>query len=179
MDYVNAISHFYQNIQVVCFGDPNIYENLQRVPEGALPSKNELDANILQYLKQQHILELSEQCQVKIISGFTSNALGVTYLYDSEDVDQINLLGSLLTTAPTTEYPDGITTDYATRSVVMPLMGNAVNPKIYRPHTHFQLRRVAYDGAVFKLTWLKRFNEKRDYINSSCNTVEEVLAVTL
>ena len=43
MDYVTAIGIGFPGIQVECFGDPMVYENLQAVNGSVMPSKTTLD----------------------------------------------------------------------------------------------------------------------------------------
>lgn len=44
IDYVNLISRNFPELQVECFGDPEVYENLRAVAPHVLPSKEDLDA---------------------------------------------------------------------------------------------------------------------------------------
>jgi len=43
-DYVSIISKHYPDLQIECFGDPGVYENITCLPPHTLPSKEELDA---------------------------------------------------------------------------------------------------------------------------------------
>lgn len=160
IDYLQCLSEFYPDASAICFGDPTVYENIQTANELALPSKADLDIKIIERAKIDKIKELSSDCQKDIIYGFTSYALGYLGFYDSEIEDQLNLAGSLSRTMPTTEFPDGTTTDFA----VKPIVDGVKQPKIYVTHTYAQLRQVVDDGVAFKLELLKKFNSKRDII---------------
>lgn len=43
-DYVSIISKHYPDLQIECFGDPGVYENIMCLPPHTLPGKEELDA---------------------------------------------------------------------------------------------------------------------------------------
>lgn len=43
-DYVSIINEHYPHLQIECFGDPGVYENLTCLPPDTLPSKEDLDA---------------------------------------------------------------------------------------------------------------------------------------
>lgn len=174
LNYLEIISSRYPGLKVICFDDPNVYSNLLSEDETPLPSKAELDNFILEEVKKAQIDFLSSECQKKITSGFISSALGSPHIYDSEEVDQLNLIGSVASTSPTDEFPEGLESQYAVR----PIENEIIQPKIYKLHTYKQLREVMTDGSVFKLGCLLHFNEKRSIINNSCSTMEEVTSIT-
>jgi len=122
-------------------------------------------------MRKDAVACISQKCENTIISGFKSNSLGSLHIYDSEMVDQINLVGSVIATSPIPPaFPDGFPQYYATRDA-------ASNVKTYELHTHAQLRRVLQDGAYFKLYILQVFHQKRIMIENATSR-EEILAIT-
>lgn len=132
----------------------------------------EIDSHIpfVNEAKFKQIQFLSEQCRLDIIDGFESSALGAPHIYDSEEVDQLNLVGSVSTTAPTPDAPTGYTIYYAVRNP-------ATNTKSYEIHTHAQLRQVLADGAQVKLTKLQKFAVKRTLVEAQ-TTISGVQSIT-
>ena len=149
--YIEAISAFYPNYQVSSLS--NEYADINWGSFQPI-SQAELDTKILELAKSKKIQELSDACESSIISGFESSAVGEAHIYDSEAVDQINLIGAVTSTAPTPAEPMGYSIYYACRDV-------ATGAKEYHEHTHFQLRQVLADGAQVKLTHLQTFHMKR------------------
>ena len=149
--YIEAISAFYPNYQVS--STSNEYADIQWGTYAPI-SQEELNSKILEITKTKKIQELSDACERAIISGFESSAVGEPHIYDSEAVDQINLIGAVMSTAPTQAEPMGYSIYYACRDV-------ASGVKEYHEHTHFQLRQVLADGAQVKLTQLQTFHMKR------------------
>lgn len=174
-DYVKCLGIYFPDVSVVCFGDSRIYDNLQVEGDEPLPPQEVLDAMMLTHTKETKVLELSDNCRKEIIGGFTSTALdGVVHMYDAQREDQLNLVGSVSSIAPDAQYPSGTAMPYAVR----PVVDGLVQSKRYKYHTFYQLRQVMQDGTMFKLMRLQKFNEKRDYVNYLCSTIEEVEAVT-
>lgn len=169
MDYISIIGLEHPGVEVYCTGDPTDYDNIIWSDPLNKLTKAELDASILTLTKRNKILELSKECENVIIAGFTSSALGIEKIYDSEEVDQINLIGSVSTTTPTPAEPTGYTIYYACRDP-------ETNIKSYIEHTHYQLRQVMADGATFKLVQLQRFNTLRNQVNEA-TTVEDIEAI--
>lgn len=169
MDYVNLIGLEYPGIEVTAIGDPNIYENITWINESDIIAKEDLDIRKLVVLKRNRISMLSNECRESIISGFTSSAIGVEMLYDSEEVDQLNLIGATTDTSPDINEPNGYSILYACRDIV-------TNIKEYRLHTHFQLRQVMRDGAEFKLQQLQKFHILRMAVEMA-GSIEEIDSV--
>lgn len=173
MNYLECLSIHYPELNVVCYGDPTDYAFLVIAEGQVLPIQVELDAWIFSDLKIAKVSELSQACQAAIILTFTSDALGSVNVYDSDEVDQLNIIGAVSATSPLPEAPEGSTMPYAVREVI----GGIIQPKAYVLHTHAQLRKVLSDGAFYKLGCLQKFNAKRDYVNG-LTTTEAVTAVT-
>lgn len=162
LSYVQCIGKHFPTVNVVCYGDDFNYDNIVHEGGDPLPPKSELDSLIFDDTKIDKISELSVHCQKIIINGFQSDALGSTHIYDSEEVDQLNIIGSVSMISPTYGHPEGYTTYYAVR----PIQDGITQPKEYKIHTYAQLRKAMTDGAMYKLGCLQRFNVLRDYINS-------------
>jgi hypothetical protein len=79
------------------------------------------------------IEELNAACRAAIIGGFTSSALGAPHRYDSEEVDQLNLIGAV-----------------ATGGDLVYRCTDALGVKDWRLHTAAQLHQVLADGAARK-----------------------------
>lgn len=174
MDYLEAIAAFHPDAQVVCIGDPTVYENIVWEQGEPVPTQAVLDATILAQAKTDKIQALSDACQGIITSGFQSSALGYPCIYDSQDVDQINIIGSVTAISPTPDSPAGYSMYYANR----PIVNGVTQPKVYTIHTYAQLRQAMTDGAQYKLSCLIKFNTKRDFVNTYCSTFAEIIAVT-
>lgn len=164
--YIEAISTFYPNYQVSAISNEYADINWGLNPPIA---QNVLDAKILEITKNRKIQELSDKCEAAIISGFESSAVGEPHIYDSEAVDQINLIGAVASTAPTPTEPMGYPIYYACRDV-------ATGTKEYHEHSHFQLRQVLADGAQVKLTHLQAFHVKRMMVMSA-TTIEQIASI--
>lgn len=169
MDYVTLIGTEYPDIEVHVIGDASNYDNITWLnPEQQIP-KNILDEKRIARLKKDKINDLSNKCEQAIIGGFISNALGVDHLYDSEEVDQINLIGAVAATAPSPAEPNGYSNYYACRDV-------ATGIKSYIEHSYSVLRQVMFDGAQFKLGHLQRFHALRIQVQEAI-TEEQINAI--
>jgi hypothetical protein len=174
MDFITCIARSFPNVSASCVGDSSIYENVVWESGNALPSKKALEAAEFENVKTDKIEELSNLCNIAITGGFTSDALGGVYLYDSAEVDQLNLIGAAAATAPVPGMPEGFSSYYAARELV----NDIPQPKVYLLHTHFQIRKVLQDGSVFKLSKLQMFNDKRNFVRDEATTVEQVRNIT-
>lgn len=169
MDYVTLIGIEYPDIEVHVIGDANNYDNITWLnPEQQIP-KNILDEKRIARLKKDKINDLSNKCEQAIIGGFISNALGIDHLYDSEEVDQINLIGAVASTGPIPANPNGYSIYYACRDVNTGI-------KSYLEHSYLQLRQVMDDGAQFKLGHLQRFHALRTQVQEAI-TEEQINAI--
>lgn len=93
----------------------------------------------LDQLKADKIAEINAACRAEIVGGFVSQALGSPYTYDSQEEDQLNLIGAA-----------GLGVDIPYRCA------DAAGIKAFRQHTAAQLRQVATDGAMVKLGALQK-----------------------
>jgi len=163
MDYINCISQHFPTIVVVCRGDSRNYDDVEWIGGDSLPSKETLDELIFLDVKKEKIALLSKACNEQIIAGFESDALGYPCIYDSEDVDQINILGVMSMISPAPGLPEGSYAPYAVRKIV----DGEIKSKEYCIHSYAQLRKAVTDGGIFKLTLLQKFNDKRDLVNAA------------
>lgn len=157
IDYVAIIGNNFPSVHVECHGDPSVYTNIVHIIGDPLPTQNELDTALLSNVQTNQIEAMSQQCAKMITSGFSSAALGSDHWYDSEEVDQLNLIGATTTTSPSIQDPNGTSIYYACRQL-------SNGQKTYTLHTHEQLRQVLSDGAIFKLAMLQKFFTKKQYI---------------
>ena len=171
---MKCIGDSFPNVKVHCKGNETVYTDIIWEDGDSIPSQADLDNAYLVNLKIELINSLSDSCQQDIVSGFTSTALGSINVYDSAEVDQLNLIGTTTATAPTPDYPSGASSPYAVR----PMINGVIQPKVYLTHTYANFRKVLYDGSIFKLTRLQKFNNKRAYILNNVLTEAQVLAIT-
>jgi hypothetical protein len=173
MNYLDCISANYPTVMVDCYGDTFNYNDLNWLGGDPLPLQADLDAIIFMQLVNDKLSELSAACQADIMAGFVSSALGSPNMYDSTEVDQLNLIGAVSATAPTPSAPSGYSNVYAVR----PVVNGVIQPKTYIVHSYGQFRQVLADGSAYKSTKLLAFNTKRNYL-LTLTTVADVDAVT-
>src|ERR1035437_8764011 len=94
MDYMGCIGTYFPNVFVSCIGDSTVYSNIIWESGDPLPTQAILDTKIFQDVQTSKIAELSANCQAAITAGFLSSAIGGSHLYDSQEVDQLNLIGA-------------------------------------------------------------------------------------
>lgn len=159
INYLDIIGSMFPGIEVYSTGDPSNYEAIVWSDPLNIIPKEDLDTACLAKTKEEVIKYLSDECEKAIIGGFESNALGSPYIYDSEQVDQINLLGAVSATVPTEEAPNGHSMYYACRDPITHI-------KDYQLHTHEQIKYVMITGAQFKLSKLQHFHALRTLVNA-------------
>lgn len=94
-------------------------------------------------LQAQQIATLSAACAAAIYAGFTSSALGATYLYPFQDKDQANLNGEVsMSLLPAGQAPGWTTQFWCADSNGVWAM---------RSHTAAQIQQVGQDAAAAKL----------------------------
>lgn len=170
---MGALSRYFPNVRAHCKG-AEVYANLVWESGDPLPTEAQLNEAQLKNHKLVKIIELSQNCQDDIMSGFTSSALGSAHFYDSDELDQVNLIGAATTTAPTVAGDAGTSIHYAVR----PIVDGVMQSKVYLSHTHAQLKQALTDGAQVKLSKLQKFNDKRNYLNDNVLTHDQINAVT-
>jgi len=126
----------------------------------------EFDAMMQPTLAEVQSLKISEintLCGKAITSGFTSSALGSAHTYQSEQTDQLNLIG--IVTAGQDDY---------FKCGVEDADGNITWN--YEMHTIAQLQQVLEDGKVHKQTLLQKANTLKAQVASAI-TVADVEAI--
>jgi len=94
-NYMNLIGQYYPATETSCAGAPTVYTNITWI--SAQISQAELDGIGLLDYKVNLITEFGDNATNEIIDGFLSSALGFPHWYDSEQEDQINLIGAVAT----------------------------------------------------------------------------------
>ncbi|MBM9578995.1 hypothetical protein JWG45_17755, partial [Leptospira sp. 201903070] len=95
-------------------------------------------------------------CETKIVSGFSSSALGSPHFYGSDRDDQLNLVGSV-----------------SLNSSVPYKCTDSNNVKEYIVHSAQQIKQVLSDGAIRKTFLLQKGSDLKSAIQSAA-TVEEI-----
>lgn len=164
INYIELIANSYPNVGASCNGDPSNYEDI--IWDNEIISKEELDINYVDFLKETKISELSLMARASIIIGFKSDALNPGYLrhYDGNIEDQLNIAGATMVSFGSED------------AFLYPSRDIETMTKSYINHTPSQMIKVASDGASFKLNILKRFNDLRNHI-LSLNEVSEINSV--
>jgi len=121
------------------------------------------DFRTLDKLKESKTSEINSACSKAITSGFTSSALGTSYSYQSEQTDQLNLIG--VVTAGQDDY---------FKCGVADANGNITWN--YELHTIAQLQQVLGDGKVHKQGLLQKANTLKAQVTGA-TTVKDVEAV--
>jgi len=129
-------------------------------------TKAEVDgllAPTLAELKASKTNEINSACAKAITSGFTSSALGTPHTYQSEQTDQLNLIG--VVTAGQDDYFKCGVTD-----------ANGNVTWNYELHTIVQLQQVLADGKAHKQVLLQKANTLKAQVASAI-TVADVEAI--
>jgi len=129
-------------------------------------TKAEVDgllAPTLDELKASKTSEINTSCSKAITSGFTSSALGTPHTYQSDQTDQLNLIG--VVAAGTDDYFKCGVTD-----------ANGNITWNYELHTIAQLQQVLADGKAHKQALLQKANTLKVQV-ASATTVAEVEAI--
>ncbi|RMP81226.1 hypothetical protein [Pseudomonas syringae] len=119
-------------------------------------------AKSMTYATAAKITEINQRCEATIIAGFTSTALGESYVYASLPVDQLNLTSASL------------------RGVDMPYPClNSEGVKAYRAHTAAQLAQVWDDFERYKTELLLKADTlKKRVEQASSGSVDDVESIT-
>jgi len=121
------------------------------------------DFRTLAELKASKTSEINSACSKAITSGFTSSALGTPHTYQSEQTDQLNLIG-VVTAGQDDYFKCGITD------------ANGNVTWNYELHTIVQLQQVLADGKVHKQGLLQKANTLKAQVTGA-TTVKDVEAV--
>ncbi|WP_078125864.1 hypothetical protein [Leptospira alexanderi] len=105
--------------------------------------------------RKELIRSVDRFCELKIIAGFDSSALGEIHHYESDREDQLNLIGSV-----------------SLNSEVLYKCTNSLGLKEYRTHSASEIKQVLNDGAIRKVALLQRAYELKSFIKDA--TKEEI-----
>ena len=122
-----------------------------------------LEQQILLLNKNKKVNEINTACAKEITSNFNSDALGDTHIYQSEQTDQLNLIGVVIAGQD----------DYF-KCGVEDADGNVTWN--YEKHTIAQLQQVLQDGKVHKQGLLQKANILKTQV-ANATTVEDVEAI--
>lgn len=124
---------------------------------------NELIAPSIDVIKSTKTNEINTKCSNEITAGFKSNALGSEHIYQSEQIDQLNLIG--VVTAGQDDY---------FKCGVADADGNIVWN--YEMHTITQLQNVLKDGKAIAQALLQKANTLKVQV-ANAQTIDEVNAI--
>jgi hypothetical protein len=147
-----------------------IYEEESTVLRVMTLEERNTNVNRVQQSKRQKIAELSSRCELDIVEGVSSSALGSPQWYDSSAYDQLNLISALQITAPSADNPNGGSIFFACRE------GKGML-KQYQAHSYNQLRKVSEDQAQNRLYKLQRFSLLKAKVQD-CVAIDEIEAVS-
>lgn len=116
-------------------------------------------AELLAEAKRAGTAGINTACAAEITGGFASSALGSVHTYDSDETDQLNLIGAV-----------GMGADLPYKCA------DVTGTKAFRLHTSTQLRQVLADGAMVKLAALEKASTLKAQI-ANAQTVDEVVGV--
>lgn len=161
ISYLTVLQTKYPNVQFIYRSlDPNSYSSIVWLNQIIIP-QSQLDQDISNYYKTKRIEELSLETRANIEKGFISNALGYDRWYDGFVEDQLNIAGATVAAEKMGYF-------------LFPCRDPITMEKDYISHTHEQMLQVSSDGALFKLSLLKRFNDVKTYILNNSLTFEEL-----
>lgn len=121
----------------------------------------------LSLCKRDKSRSILQACQLAIVSGFVSYALGKPYHYPSKVTDQQNLAASVLASYDPDNEPDWTTPFWCS---------DAAGEWAFRPHTAAQIRKVGRDAKTAIIAYQFK-NEGLQADISAATTVEEIAAI--
>lgn len=149
LGFINATGDYYEGDRLA-FNDTEV----EIRPSGNYKYLDGIWTLDIQVLKDKKVEELSASCEIEIISGFISNALGTGHLYQSDRDDQLNLLGVQGSDgAFKCSVDNGVTWEYVL-------------------HTSAQLSTVLSDGRIFKSDLLIKFNTLKTQVVAVTTQIE-------
>jgi hypothetical protein len=122
----------------------------------------------LQTAKDRRIAVLKDACRAQIVAGFQSDALGSVHTYPAKELDQANLVGSVVASLIA-----GADTTWSTPFWCADVEGAWA----FVMHTAGQIQQVGIDSKASILMALSK-NEALASTVASATTVEQVEAVT-
>lgn len=116
--------------------------------------------------KEVLIEKVNKLCYSKIVSGFTSEALGEYYIYQSQEIDQFNTFVNM---------HDAVTNNV---SVMQRCIKVSDGTDAFVLHTPEQIATVFREGKNYVLNLLQRCKVLKDSIISA-NSVSELIAIDI
>lgn len=139
------------------------------VVNGALVLVPPTDAELLAAAQSSQTGVIESTYQAQIDNGFTSSAMGTSYLYPGTAVDQANLT-AVITASLIPTQPAGWTTVFWCAAAATPAAWN------YLPHTAAQIHQVGIDAMAYIMATKMRRAQRNAQI-AAATTVAAVQAV--
>jgi hypothetical protein len=121
----------------------------------------------LQTAKDRRIAVLKDACRAQIAAGFQSDALGVAHLYPAKDLDQTNLVGSVVASLIAGADTAWVTPFWC---------ADAAGVWAFEMHTAGQIQQVGIDSKASILAALSK-NEALASTVASATSISDVEAV--
>jgi hypothetical protein len=122
----------------------------------------------LQTAKDRRIVVLKDACRAQIVAGFQSDALGAVHLYPAKDLDQTNLVGSVVASLIAGADTAWVTPFWC---------ADAEGTWAFEMHTAGQIQQVGIDSKASILAALSK-NEALASTVAPATTIKQVEAVT-
>ena len=132
--------------------------NLQSMLENGLITLDEAKASVVE--------KINILCHQKIVSGFTSDALGEYHIYQSKEIDQFNTFVNM---------HDAVTNNV---SVMQRCIKVSDGTDAFVLHTPEQIATVFREGKNYVLNLLQRCKVLKDSIDSA-NSTSELIAIDI
>lgn len=147
--------------QIVMNGEDFIYlDDMSKVSSEVIL---ELESLFLQKNKDNKTIQINEECEITIISGFPSSALGTFHTYQSDRDDQINLMGLV-----TAGLDDLLKCGFKNEDETITWE--------WKPHTKEQLKSAFDDGSTYKKQQLVKATNLKNQI-ATAKTIEELTKI--
>ncbi len=101
--------------------------------------------------KEHKINEINKACKESIVSGFKSSAKEIEYKYESDEVDQLNLIGAVTT---------------GVRQNIKCSSDNGLTWQ-WIDHLSSEIKQVLKDGAISKATYLQKAALLKEQISTA------------
>lgn len=92
VDYAGVLGRFYPNVQITCYGDPTVYENVAWEAGEPMPSKAELDTLIV----QDTIEAKWEEIKIERDSRKAGGVMVGEHWFHSDDASRIQQIGLVM-----------------------------------------------------------------------------------
>jgi hypothetical protein len=126
------------------------------------------ESQSLDAAKARKLASLKSACRMQIVAGFQSDALGVAHLYPAKDLDQTNLVGTVVASLIAGADAAWVTPFWC---------ADAEGAWVFEMHTAGQIQQVGIASKASILAALSK-NEALASTVASATTIEQVEAVT-